>query len=35
MGLTVTDGLTLSVVFLYLWVIFLERKIRVLEKRTA
>jgi len=34
MGL-LTDGLALSVVFLYLWVLLLERKIRALEKRTA
>ena len=35
LALSVVDGLTLSVVFLYLWVILLERKIRALEKRTA
>ena len=28
------DGLALSVGFLYLWVILLERKIRTLEKKT-
>jgi hypothetical protein len=28
----IDDGLALSVVFLYLWIIYLERKIKAIEK---